>query len=70
MAYRVILEGSDDRQILSFRNHDDALNFASMAVENGMYIGFHWEPKDGDAYGVRVDDEPRPIQVTIMGVDE
>ncbi len=70
MAYRVILEGSNDRQILSFRNHDDALNFASMAVENGMYIGSHWEPKDGDAYGVKVDDDPRPIQVTIMGVEE
>ena len=48
MSYRVILEGSNDRQILSFRNHDDALNFASMAVENGAYQDFHYEPVDGD----------------------
>jgi hypothetical protein len=70
MSYRVILEGSNDRQILSFRNHDDALNFASMAVENGVYQDFHYEPKDGDSFSVRVDDEPRPLQVTMMGVDD
>lgn len=70
MSYRVILEGSNDRQILSFRNHDDALNFASMAVANGMYQDFNYEPVDGDPYGRKVEEEPRPLRVSIMGVDE
>lgn len=70
MSYRVILEGSNDRQILSFRNHDDALNFASMAVENGMYQDYHFEESDGDAFGTRVEDDPRPLRVSIMGVDD
>lgn len=71
MAYKVILEGSNDRVSFMFRNNDDAFQFASMAVEHGTYRDFHWEPKDGDAYGVKVDDdEPRPIQVTITGVEE
>lgn len=70
MSYKVILEGSNDRQLLSFRNHDDALNFASMAIENGTYQDFHYEAVDGDPYGNRVEDEPRPLSVTIMGVDD
>lgn len=70
MSYKVILEGSNDRQSLSFRNHDDAINFASMAVENGTYQDFHYEPVDGDAYGRRVEDEPRPLVVSIVGVDD
>lgn len=70
MAYRVILEGSNDRQILSFKNRDDAINFASMAVENGMYQDYHYEPVDGDAYGRQVEEEPRPLRVSIVGVDE
>ena len=70
MAYKVILEGSNDRVDFLFRNNDDAFQFANMAVEFGTYRDFLYEPKDGDAYGVKVEDEPRPIQVTIMGVEE
>lgn len=70
MAYKVILEGSNDRVNFLFRNNDDAFQFANMAVEYGSYQDYHYEPKDGDPYGNRVDDEPRPLQVTIMGVEE
>lgn len=70
MAYKVRLEGSNDRVNFLFRNNDDAFQFANMAVEYGLYQDYHYEPKDGDPYGNRVDDEPRPLQVTIMGVEE
>lgn len=70
MAYRVILEGSNERQMLSFRNYDDAFNFASMAVDNGTYQDYHYEEKDGDPFGAKVEEEPHPLKVTVVGVYE
>lgn len=64
MAYRVFFEGSNDRQLFLFRNYDDAFNFASMAVEAGTYQDFHYEGE------TRVDEEPRPIRVSVQGVEE
>ena len=42
MAYRVRLEGSEEGQKFDFRNYDDALNFASLAIEYGTYQGYRW----------------------------
>lgn len=70
MSYRVILEGSNDGVRFCFRNYDDAFQFASMAVDNGTYTDWHYERNGDDAFGVRVEDEPRPIIVSIQGVDD
>lgn len=57
MAYRVKLEGGYDEQQFVFRNYDDALNFASMAVDNGTFQGYREE-------------EPHPIRVTLYRIWE
>lgn len=68
MAYRVRLEGSKDGQKFDFANYDDAFNFASMAVEHGTYQDYHFITEDGET--VKVWDEPKPVEVRIVGVDE
>lgn len=68
MAYKVTLEGSNDSQMILFRNHDDALQFASMAVEYGTFQDYHYEKKDGEH--VKVYDEQKPLEVRIARVEE
>ena len=70
--YRVALEGSDERQMFLFINEDDAMEFVSMAVEHGKYRDYHFEGFDGcDMFSaVQVDDEPRPLRISIWEVDE
>lgn len=69
MAYRVKLEGSPDGQKFDFPNYDDALNFVSMAVEYGTFQDYTFDyDKDGKA--LKVWDDPHPIKVTMMGVEE
>lgn len=70
MAYRVMLEGSNERQKFLFTNYDDAFQFASMAVESGTYQDYHFEPKDDDPLGKRVEEEPHPLRVSVQGVEE
>ena len=69
MAYRVRLEGSPDNQVFSFRNYDDAFNFASMAVENGTYQDYHFD-KDENGETIKIWDNPMPLEVRIKGVDD
>lgn len=69
MAYRVRFEGSEEGQKFDFRNYDDAFNFASMAVESGTYQNYHYIT-DGDGKSVKVWDDPKPVEVRIVGVDE
>ena len=68
--YRVTFEGSLEGQQFLFRNYDDAFNFASMAVDNGTYQDYHYEEKDGDPFGAKVEEEPHPLKVTVVGVYE
>ena len=70
MAYKVMFEGSNERQLFMFRNYDDAFNFASLAVENGTYQDFHYEATEEDAFGTKVEEEPRPIRVSVQGVED
>ena len=69
MAYRVRLEGSPDGQSFDFPNYDDAMNFASMAVEYGTYQGYHWG-KDEAGNSMQLWDDPKPLEVRIVGVEE
>ena len=69
MSYKVRLEGSYDGQCFSFRNYDDAFLFASMAVDNGTYQDSHYTTNEnGEA--IKVWDDPKPIEVRIVGVEE
>jgi hypothetical protein len=69
MAYRVRLEGSYDGQKFDFRNYDDALQFVAMAVEHGTYQDYHYI-EDENGKTVKVWDDSKPLQVTMMGVEE
>ena len=64
MVYRVRLEGSPEGQVFDFANYDDALNFASMAIEGGTYQDYHYE-KDEEGNNVKVWDDPAPLKATI-----
>lgn len=64
MVYRVRLEGSPEGQVFDFANYDDALNFASMAIEGGTYQDYHYE-KDEKGNNVKVWDDPAPLRATI-----
>lgn len=70
MRYRVILQGSTDRQLFMFENYDDALEFASMAMDHGKFRDFHYEAEGDDPFARQVDDEPKPLLVSMMGVEE
>ena len=67
--YRVKLEGSYDGQCFNFTNYDDAFQFASMAVEYGTYQESHYTTND-EGETVKVWDDPKPIEVRIVGVEE
>ena len=67
--YRVRLEGSYDGQCFNFANYDDALQFASMAVEYGTYQDSHYTT-DEEGETIKVWDDPKPIEVRIVGVEE
>ena len=69
MAYRVRLEGSYDGQKFDFTNYDDALQFASMAIDNGTFQDSHYV-KDENGKSVLEWDNPKPIEVRIVGVEE
>ena len=69
MSYKVKLEGSPDNQVFKFRNYDDALNFASMAVDNGTYQDYDYV-KNEDGETVKVWHDPMPLEVRIKGVDD
>lgn len=69
MAYRVRLEGSPDSQVFSFRNYDDALSFASLAMENGTYQDYRFD-KDENGETVRIWDDPMPLEVRLKEVDD
>lgn len=69
MLYRVLLQGSSDRQVFSFENYDDALEFASMAMDHGTFRDFHYEAEGDDPFARKVDDEPKPLIVSMMGVE-
>ena len=69
MAYRVRLEGSEDGQRFDFPNYDDALNFVSMAVEYGTYQDFHFIT-DENGKSVKEWDDPKPLEVRMVGVEE
>lgn len=68
MAYRVRLEGSHDGQKFDFANYDDAFQFASMAVEYGTYQDYHFITENGET--TKVWDDPKPVEVRIVGVEE
>ena len=67
--YRVRLEGSRDGQCFDFANYDDAFQFASMAVEYGTYQDGHWTTNE-EGETVKIWDDPKPIEVRIVGVEE
>lgn len=69
MAYRVRLEGSEDGQKFDFRNYDDALNFASLAIEYGTYQDYTFD-RDEEGNTIKVWYDPKPIEVRIVGVEE
>ncbi len=69
MAYRVRLEGSSEEQWFDFPNYDDALSFVSMAVDHGMYQDYHWD-KDELGDSIKIWDDPKPIEVRMVGVKE
>jgi hypothetical protein len=62
--YKVTLSGSKDGQKFCFSNYDDAFQFASMAVESGTFQDYHYEGN------VKTWDDPVPVAVTIVGVEE
>lgn len=64
MAYKITLEGSLEGQKFIFRNYDDALQFASLAVDNGIYVDYHYEDHQ------KVFDPPHPILIVLQGVDD
>lgn len=64
MVYRVRLEGSPEGQVFDFANYDDALNFASMAIEGGTYQNYRYE-KDEEGNTIKVWDDPAPLRATI-----
>ena len=67
--YRVRLEGSYEGQCFNFTNYDDAFQFASMAVEYGTYQDSHYIT-DEEGQTIKVWDDPKPIEVRIVGVEE
>lgn len=69
MSYKVRLEGSPEGQVFKFRNYDDAFNFASMAVENGTFQDYHFIKGD-DGETTKVWDDPMPLEVRVVGVDD
>lgn len=69
MAYRIRLEGSPDGQVFDFPNYDDAMNFASMAVEYGTYQNYRWST-DEDGNDIKLWDDPKPLEVRMVGVEE
>ena len=69
MPYRVRLEGSLDGQVFSFRNYDDAFQFASMAVEHGTYQDYHFI-KDENGETIKEWEDPKPVEVRVVGVEE
>ena len=69
MAYRVRLEGSEEGQKFDFRNYDDALNFASLAIEYGTYQGYRWT-KDEKGESIKEWSDPKPLEVRMVGVEE
>lgn len=69
MAYRVRLEGSYDGQKFDFANYDDALQFVAMAVEHGTYQDYHYI-EDENGKSIKEWDDPKPIEVRMMGVEE
>ena len=66
--YKVTLSGGKEGQVFKFTNYDDAFNFASMAVEHGTVQNDHWI--DMDEGVSRLWDDPVPMAVTIVGVDD
>jgi hypothetical protein len=68
--YRVRLEGSNDGQKFDFTNYDDAFQFASMAVEHGTFQDYHYTKDDETGETTKVWSSPKPIAVTIVGVEE
>lgn len=71
MKYRVRLKGSPEGQVFDFANYDDAMNFASMAVEFGTYQDYHYK-KDENDQSIKYWDDPEPVEASIVkvGVDE
>lgn len=69
MSYRVRLEGSPDGQVFNFRNYDDALHFVAMAVEYGTYQDYHYI-KDENGETIKTWDDPKPVEVRVVGVEE
>lgn len=67
--YRVTLEGSPNEQKFFFNNYDDAFNFASMAVEAGTYQDYELIKDEQGNYERKYFD-PRPLAVTVQGVEE
>ena len=67
--YKVMFEGSNERQLFLFHNYDDAFNFASLAVENGTYQDYHLITKEDGTFE-RIEEEPHPLRVSVQGVDE
>jgi hypothetical protein len=65
MMYRVAFEGSLEGQQFLFRNYDDALAFASLAMDNGTYTDYHYDGNHEKYY-----DEPHPLMITLQGVEE
>lgn len=63
--YRVTFEGSFEGQQFLFRNYDDALQFASLAMDNGTYQDYHFDDEHHRIY-----DEPHPLEITLQGVEE
>lgn len=62
--YKVTLSGSKEGQQFCFHNYDDAFQFASMAIDNGLYQDYEWSD------GTKMWLDPVPVAATIVGVDE
>lgn len=68
--YKVTLSGSSEGQEFRFHNYDDAFDFASMAVESGTFQDSHLKKdEEADNY-ITIWDDPVPVAVTIVGVNE
>lgn len=67
MKYRVRLKGSPEGQVFDFVNYDDAMNFASMAVEFGTYQDYHYRT-DANGQSIKYWDDPEPVEVSIVKV--
>lgn len=64
--YKVTFEGSFAGQKFLFRNYDDALQFASLAMESGEFADYEYDAVNK----VKIWEEPHPIQITLQGVEE